>query len=50
MLNIFPQNRGLYKNNVENYRARQAADDSIRRPMHFACRITEATNTQPKNN
>jgi len=33
-------------NNIEL--ARQAADDSITRPMHFAYWITEATNTYPE--
>lgn len=50
VLNIFLQNRALYKiimlNNIEL--ARQAADDSITRPMHFAYWITEATNTYPE--
>jgi hypothetical protein len=29
-------------------RARQATDDHITRPMHFACWITKATNTPPE--
>ena len=33
---------------MAKHKARQAADDNITRPMHFACWITQSTNTYPE--